>query len=307
MIPYDSKAHFNKLFKNSYFLRVDPSHPLELYLGVDKDGRKAIRFIGDFQTAKTTGTKAIAVKHFQLNNRNCIQFSLADPDTADTFYKFIDDLIDASRKLSKQEEGYEFVINRYFRWRRMFIPRKEILSEGNIMGLIGELYFLFSYMIPKYGEQKAIESWSASDPTVKDFSVDDTWYEIKTTGPKSQTVHINSVEQLDFSSKGTLVVIRLEKMANTYVGLTLNLMVKTLMDKIVSPEVLAHFQAKLEERGYAFNEKYDDFVYETTEVNGFLVDENFPALKKNNLDEAIAEAEYDLLIERLKKFIIELN
>ena len=307
MIPYDSKAHFNKLFKSSYFLRVDSQHPLELLWGVDKEGRKAIRFVGDFQTVKVPGTPAIAVKHFQLNNHNCIQFSLADPETADPFYKFIDDLVDSSRKLSKQEEGYSFVINRYSRWKRMFIPRKEILSESSIMGLIGELYFLFSFLIPKYGEQKAIESWSASDPTVKDFSIEDTWYEVKTTGPKSQTVHINSVEQLEFTNPGTLVVVRLEKMANTYVGLTLNSMVKTLIDKIVSPEVLENLQIKLEERGYIFNEKYDDFVFECKEVNRYLVNDDFPSLKRGALDQAIADAEYDLLIEKIKTHIIEID
>ena len=307
MIPYDSKACFNKLFKNSYFLRADSSHPLELLLGVDKEGRKAIRFVGDFKTVKVTGTKAIAVKHFQLNDRNCIQFSLIDPQTADPFYKFIDDLVGSSRKLSKQENGYSFVINRYSRWKRMFVPAKEILSENNIMGLIGELYFLFSVMIQKYGELKAIESWSASDPTVKDFSIDNTWYEIKTTGPKSKTVHINSVEQLQSTTSGALIVIRLEKMANTYKGLTLNLMVKSLMDKIVSPEVLETLQIKLEERGYVYNEKYDDYVYECKELSCFSVDDSFPVLKKEELDEAIAEAEYDLLIEKLKRFIIELN
>lgn len=307
MIPYDSKEHFNRLFRNSYFLRADQDHPLELLLGVDKEGRKALRFLGKFKTVKVTGTKAIAVKHFQINSLNCIQFSLIDPETADPFYKFIDDLVDSSRKLSAQEDGYSFVIKRYSKWKRMFIPTKEILSEQNIMGLIGELYFLYSYMIKNYGEQKAIESWSASDPTVKDFSVDDTWFEIKTTGPKSQTIHINSLEQLSFSKPGNLVVVRLEKMANTYTGLTLNSIVKAMMDKIALPAVLEALQIKLEQRGYAFNEKYEEFVFECVEMNMYYVDSHFPALKKESLDGAIAEAEYDLLIEKLKEFITEIK
>lgn len=307
MMPYDSKAHFNKLFKSSYFLRVDSTHPLELLLGVDKEGRKAIRFVGNFKTVKVTGTKAIGVKHFQLNEKNCIQFSLLDPETADPFYKFIDDLVDSSRKLSNQDEGYSFVINRYTRWRRMFIPKRELLSESSIMGLLGELYFMFTFMISKYGEQKAVESWSASEPTLKDFSVDDTWYEIKTTGPKTQTIHINSVEQLEFDKSGSLILIRFEKMASTYTGLTLNLIVRSLMDKIVSPEVLENLQIKLEQLGYAYSEKYDEYVYEFKELNCYSVDDNFPALKKETLDDAIAEAEYDLLIEKLKKYIVEFN
>ena len=307
MIPYDSKAHFNKLFRNSYFQRTDADHPLELLLGVDKDGRKALRFVGDFESAKLTGTKAIAVKQFLLGDRNCIQFSLIDPQTADPFYKFIDDLVDSSRRIARPEEGYSFVINRYSRWKRMFIPQRELLSEGSIMGLIGELYFLFAYMISKYGEQKAVESWSASDPTLKDFSVDETWYEIKTTGTKTRTIHINSLEQLEFSSTGSLIVVRLEKMANAYNGLTLNSLVRTLINRISSPEILDCLLEKLELRGYVYNDKYDEFVYECKEMTRYTVNEDFPILKKESLGEAIVEAEYDLLIEKLKKYISDLN
>lgn len=305
MTPYDSKALFNKLFQNSYFQRVDDEHPLELYLGVDQEGRKAIRFWGEFKSVKLVGTKAIAVKHFSKGTKTCIQFSLLDPLTVDTFYKFVDDLVDSSRKLTSQSEGYAFVINRYSRWKRMFIPNRDILSEANIMGLIGELHVLTSLLIPKYGEQKAIDAWSASEPTVKDFSIDNTWFEVKTIGTKSPTIHINSLDQLAFQFPGSLFVIRLEKMASTYDGLTLNRMVKSLMGSIVSPEALDGLQLKLERRGYAFNEKYDEYVYECKEANCYTVDERFPALKKSTLDEAIIDAEYDLIIEKLKEFLIE--
>ena len=308
MTPYDSKAQFNRLFNASHFLRVDPNHPLDLLLGVDKEGRKTLRFEGSFVPAKISGTKAIVVKHFTLpQQRMCIQFSLADPDTADPFYKFIDDLVDSSRKFSVSENGYTFVIQRFARWKKMFVPARDVLSESSIMGLLGELYFLASYMIPRYGEQRAIASWGAAERTIKDFSIDNTWYEIKTAGSKSQTVHINSVQQLDSPNPGFLVVVRLEKMAESYSGKSLNPLVREIMNRVVSPEVLEEFQDKLAKWGYAYNDKYDEYVYEVKDLTSYAVDKTFPMLKAKALGEAIPNAEYDLLLEKIKDFAVDRN
>lgn len=309
MTPYDAKSHFSKLVKNQYFSRVDSEHPLELYLGVDKEGRKALRFFGTFAPSKVTSTKAIAVKHFSSDGRNCIQFSLVDSEVSDPFYKFIDDLVDSSRRLknSLDAERYRFVILRYTRWKKMFVPAREILPESQIIGLLGELYFLLSVLLPKYGEEKAICSWSASEPTLKDFSIDGTWYEIKTAGSKAQTVHINSIQQLEFDHPGKLIVIRLEKMAGTFSGLTLNSLVQSLLSKIISPELVDDFQTKLAKRGYAINKNYDDFVYEIKEMKAYLVDKAFPKIKIETMDDAIVNAEYDLSIEKLKNYIVDLD
>ena len=189
----------------------------------------------------------------------------------------------------------------------MFLPARGLLSENEILGLLGELYFLYSYMIPKYGEEVAIRSWSASDPTIKDFSVGDTWYEIKTTGVSSKTIHIHSLQQLEFDRPGKLVLIRLEKMAGSFSGLNLNSLVQTLMNIIASPETLEAFQTKIAQRGYVLNEKYDEYVYEARQMTGYLVDDKFPKMDSNKMDAAIVNAEYDLLINELKNYIAELN
>lgn len=307
MIPFDAKMRFNALFKNQYFIRVDSSHPLELYLGVDKNGKKALRFIGKFSASKIAGTKAIMVKTFPLGENNCIQFSLLDEDATDPFYKFVDDLVDASRKLTNSEDGYKFVFSRYNRWKKMFTPSRETLSEAEVMGLLGELNFLSSYLLPKYGEEAAVRSWSASDPTLKDFSIDKTWFELKTTGPKSSTIHINSLEQLESECPGNLVIVRLEKMSSAFAGINLNTMVESTMDKIVSPEVLDEFQNKLLQRGYALNERYDELVYEIKSMTRYCIEDDFPKLTVSNMEGAVVDAEYDLLIEKLKKYIADFN
>ena len=51
----------------------------------------------------------------------------------------------------------------------MFQGKPNKLQEQDIMGLIGELLFLRDYMIPTYGEDIALLSWSGSELTHKDF------------------------------------------------------------------------------------------------------------------------------------------
>ena len=59
-----------------------------------------------------------------------------------------------------------------------------------IQGLFGEMYFLKNYMIPKFGINSAIFSWSGPEQTSKDFSLENNWFEIKTISAKSSLVKI---------------------------------------------------------------------------------------------------------------------
>ncbi len=142
-MSYNSKTQFDKLEVTSYFRMVDENHPLSLWLGVDSDAHKALRFLGEFTPVALTGTQSIGVKQFLVEDKKCIQFSLIDPESSELFYKFCDDIIDSSRDGANQANGYHFVIQRFARWKRMFVTKSDILSEEAIMGLIGELYFLF--------------------------------------------------------------------------------------------------------------------------------------------------------------------
>ena len=63
----------------------------------------------------------------------------------------------------------------------MFInAKRDLLSEFQILGLMGEILFLREFLIPKYGEKMALLGWSGQELTHKDFSYANEWYEIKT-------------------------------------------------------------------------------------------------------------------------------
>lgn len=97
------------------------------------------------------------------------------------------------------------------------ISTKE-LSEEKEQGIYGELYFLYKYMIPKYGVEKSILSWAGPHKFNKDFSIDETWYEIKTSSVNANTIEIRSINQLDSDVDGFLTVVKVEKMSMEYRG-----------------------------------------------------------------------------------------
>jgi hypothetical protein len=302
-MSYDSKKRFETLCRDSYFTRVDETHPLELWIGVDSGGHKALRFLGEFNPVSLSGTKSIEVKQFYSGSQKCIQFALIDPESAELFYKFCDDIIESSRENANQQGGYHFLTYRFSRWKRMFITKSDILSEEQIMGLIGELYFLLAFMIPHYGQHKAIEAWSAPDPTVKDFSIDNTWYEIKAIGSRSPTVKINSLQQLDFSEPGNLVVLRLEKMSASFLGNNLNQLTLKISQMLESPDDVDVFQTKLNLAGYGYNDKYNDYVYDIKDMTLYQVDNSFPALRAHDMEPAVQNVQYDLLLDQISPFI----
>ena len=50
------EERFAAFLRPGYFSRVDNQHPLELYIGLDEKGRKAIELRARFTARKVTGT-----------------------------------------------------------------------------------------------------------------------------------------------------------------------------------------------------------------------------------------------------------
>lgn len=297
-----SKDIFDSIQFDTLFKKI-PNHPLELWAGVNSEGHKALRYFGDFVKTPIGPTAGIMVRQLYVDNKKCLEFSLDDPEFTDIFYAFCDDIVSASRVHANKETGYAYLKWRYIKWKQMFLKKKSMLSKQEIMGLIGELYFLREKLIPVYTEEKALRSWTASEPTIKDFSLDSTWFELKTIGAKQTSVIIDSLEQLDSNASGHLVVIRLETMAASYDGLKLNSLVSDLRDQLALHGLDQEFDGKLLDRGYVSLDKYDEYCFELLSLSSYLVDSRFPALRKRDVNEAVESAEYKLNLSRLSQYM----
>lgn len=292
---------FNQVKENSYYLAVSKDHPLDLYVGKNEKGYLTLRFNGDFIPIKIKSNDLLQVKQIKLKDHNSILFSYDPDEDPSIFYSFCEDIINGTNKC-KQEKGYTELVNRYNKWKKLFYYSNNVLTEIEIMGLIGELLFLKNFIFSKYGQSNSLNGWSGPEPTHKDFSFENEWYETKTISSFKNSVTISSLEQLDSEHEGKLIVYKLQKMSPSFNGVSLNKLVNEIFESLSLDSDKDIFVGKLQQAGYVFNEHYDDFVYEVSSMEKFVVNDEFPKIKKETIMEGIGSIKYEILLGYIEKF-----
>ena len=299
---------FNLVENNAGYYLVDEKHPLDLSVGKNSEGLLTLRYNGNFKPSKISSSEVLKVNHFKNSGENnyAIAFSYNSDKNYSLFYSFCEDLINSTSNCNPSD-GYKLLVDRYLSWKRMFYSRDKALNEQQVMGLIGELSYLNDFAFKKYGYSKALLGWSGPEPTNKDFSFGENWYEIKTLSSSRDAISISSIEQLDSEYDGELIVYGLQKMSESFDGVSLNKLVKTTLDKLETSADKDLFMYKLEQVGYAFDERYDALVYTVDFVNRYTVGFNFPRIEKNSLPLGINRVRYDISLESIERFKVKDN
>lgn len=299
----DIRSQFSAFSRPEYFSRIDDEHILDLHIGLDEKGRKSIELRSMFKPVKVTGTSAIDVTQYTKPEYNTIRFSLKDDDMSGLFYKFCEDIIEQTKDLKNEKDGYKAITTRFFQWKKMFVLSKNtFLTEPEIMGLIGEILFLRGPLADEIGLSEALKSWSGQELTHKDFSCSDKWYEVKTISRGNTTVRISSLEQLDSDKNGELIVYSLEKMSPAYNGISLNKLILETRQMFLSADDADTFLAKVAMQGYEYNNYYDEFVFEVSGLTRYKVTDQFPKLTHANVPKEITKANYDLALAEIMSF-----
>ena len=285
-----------------YFTRIGDNRDINLYIGKDENAHYSIDFRGTFHPVKIVGSKVIEVSQFSIDETQFLRFSLLNSDLLECFSLFCYDLIKSTLGIVDDETAYKQLQTRYLSWKRMFKPNRGLLTESEIMGLIGELLYMRDYMIPIHGVDAALESWTGPEKTHKDFSLNDTWYEIKTISSGKESVRISSLEQLDSDIIGYLVVYSLERMSPSFNGVRLNELVAQIMDLIPIAIQRDLLLAKLELYGYDFSPAYDNYVYAVSDCVSYKVHENFPRLVRKDIPVSVSRIQYEIILSEIEDF-----
>ena len=299
---------FNLVENNSGYYLVDNNHPLNLSVGKNRDGFLTLRYDGDFKKTKISSGDVLKVQHYKnSDNDNCaVLFSYNSNKNYSLFYSFCEDLIYSTSNCDPND-GYRLLVDRYLSWKKMFSSHNKSLNEQQVMGLIGELSYLNDFAFKKYGYSEALLGWSGPEPTNKDFSFGENWYEIKTLSSSRDAISISSIEQLDSEYDGELVVYGLQKMSESFDGVSLNKLVKTTLDKLETSVDKDLFMYKLEQVGYALDERYDALVYTVDFNNRYTVGFDFPRIEKNSLPLGVNRVRYDISLESIERFKVKDN
>lgn len=294
------KSKVESIKQHSQYVRVSAIHPLELYLGKNEKGNPTLRFNGKFTPIKVIGSNLIEIKQVKTHFYNSILFSFISIDNLTLFYHFCEDMITETENY-QGNDGYKEIVNRYNQWKKMFASNSKILTENEVLGLIGELMFLRDNSFKTYGITDGLNGWSGPEPTHKDFSYKNDWFEIKSINTFKNSVSISSLEQLDSELDGHLIVYSFEKMSSSFSGITLNKLVAEISNMIQYETDRDIFFNKLKQAGYLYNEVYDNYVFNFVKVDSYLVDGDFPRIKAEELPKGIAKVQYEVLISMIEK------
>lgn len=275
-----------------------------IYLGYDDDGHMTVAIDEFGKKEKVTSSKFIKVAFVpRTDGRLLLMFSLTDRAYEDIFLKFCSDLI-GSCESAGPSMAISCAVLRWKYWQSTFSKRKsEILSEIEIKGVIGELYVLKNWMYDRFGVSDSVKSWLGPLGGHKDYEINDTWYEVKSTNEGSIQITVSSLEQLESDNDGHLFVVRLEKTSETSRdALDLNSIVSDISKTITDPDIMDLFLERMNASGYEYNDEYDAYKYHFKGMKLYSVNSEFPRLRKGEIHPAITKAEYTILIEGMSEF-----
>lgn len=278
---------------------------LKVYYGITSDNNLRISFMSTIEPLNMESTKELKVFLGQESESvfwTC--FDLLNPMGNKVFYAFCNDLVDAVLGQYDEKEALQQLKNRYHSWKSMFKNKRRMSSESN-QGLFGELYFMDRFLFNKYDPDLVISSWSGPDGYSKDFSINENWYEVKTTLANSQVVKISSIGQLSSTTPGYLVVIKVDKMSESFEDGFSNAfdLFKSIINKIKSNETKEKFIEKLLNYGFDINENSNNEKYKFIDCNTYRVDDEFPRLQEKDIKyQEIGKVTYELFLSTLDRF-----
>lgn len=295
---------FEKGIEAHTYQRIDPDYKVNIFLGYNDDGQMSMILTENGKEERVQSSKLIDVHLKRREDRKlALSFDLIDLAYAPMFTMFCKDMIVVCERAGK-DMAISSALIRWKYWKEMFGKKKsQLLDKQEIKGLIGELFVLKHRMIPAYGVRDAVNGWLGPLAGHKDFEIRRTWYEIKTINDGAVQVIVSSLEQLESEVDGHLILVRVDETSeNNDKALNLNKMVLQITDMIEDPEILEEFRTKLDNIGYTADEEYDRSNYIVKGSDMYMVNDDFPRLRRSEMNNAIGNVKYTILIAGITEF-----
>lgn len=300
---------FEKLQKDKgYLQRVDKSHPLDIFIGIDENGNDELALFTELEPARLSSSRELEVeKNIRQDGRWATQIASTNKKNRDIFAQLCVDLIVSSKDAVSEQSGMERLIKRFAAWQRLFASMKTTLPVSVLKGLIGELTFAKEYMSQAFGWDDAISAWVGPDGADRDFTYGDKWYEIKAISTGKNNVTISSLNQLEVDTDGFLCIFSIDESSQTdtkafNVSDFINDCRKKLADY---PKALHIFEQKLISIGYIDKTEYKELFFSVNDHSFYIVDEQFPKLVTKNVPQQIVGAKYDIDIASISKWKVD--
>ncbi len=307
-----SKSQDHKGFKA---LRISAECTPDLFIATDEDGyRCLLLFLPTDIEIRLKGTDKEKLKIEYLKFKNLILIKLNDFNFIDLFNDLILSLYSKIRNIPEAKDSSKELINSFYKWSEFFDDRlNSKLSTEEIKGLFGELFVLREFLDQSNPSNinNILDSWKGPFDTTNDFIFDKKNIEIKTKEASKSTVRISSEYQLEqkFDKDLDLLVVSILTDFNNGKSIfdLLNEILQVIRGKNGDLSVL--YRALIQ-KGLTIesSKEYNNYRYIVVRTNTYNCGiEGFPKLSVSNLPKEITKLKYDLRINTLDNFLIEVK
>lgn len=249
------------MIKENKYKRLPNTNFWGMYIGIDDQGRESLLVRLSKKPSIKRDSKYLK---YELNKRVdgkwAFVISIDNTSYKNVFMKFIKNLVDVIKDEPSPITAEKLFVQEFEKWQTLFDSELSLKLEfSKTVGLIGELFFLYTFLRNNIGINDAIKSWGGAQGANKDFQTKNTWFEIKTKSLNKSIVHINNHMQLDSEILGYLTVISFEKSSEaSNNSWNLNKLYDVISYEITDQAVQEEFDSKLNSIGFTQKEDYKE-------------------------------------------------
>ncbi len=310
------QSHLQDLSKSGIIkTRIDEISKLDCYLGTIL--RTKVKFftisINEEIKIHSNYLKRFAGVEIQVlpyeNKTKELTIILLENELIEIFIVFIEDIIKSLVNIDNIEDALIIIPKRINYWRKLFSKYTiGLLSPQQQRGLYGELYFMKLLLENFDNHSKILNAWQAPMGSNQDFYFNKKAIEVKTSKSNSPAIKIANEFQLDTTELDKLFIafyklIEFPNDENTLLKIINEIRVVLMK----SEELLSDFNQKLNYLGVSPNmeSEYDKIGYAIRRDHYYNVNEQFPRITMDTLDNAISKVSYEIAPNKCTKFEIE--
>ncbi|HVS91374.1 MAG TPA: PD-(D/E)XK motif protein [Mucilaginibacter sp.] len=292
--------------------RIDASGTFNFYWVKDFHSKfgMLISFIDLGRQAKfTEKIKGITlIEHLEENSFD-LYLILNETDDWQLFESICNDLIQISAACKTNDDLFKSIYSRLKRWQRFLSQGKSFsISEIKQMGLFAELSFLKQVLIEKTNIRIAIRSWVGPDFDKQDFSLANSFVEVKSLiSSKGPFIKISSLYQLQTQTKPLFLGVY--SLTTNDDGLSiLDIIAEIALMFTEQFLVKEEFENKLAQFGYIDGVTEPPFYkWKIDKVEFYNVFGDFPRIVSSSVPGGVIAAEYMLDLSKCDHYLITEN
>jgi hypothetical protein len=243
-----------------------------------------------------------------LKNENCLCIILEDTYFEDLFEDLTLSIYQQIKDIDSPD-SYSSEFNRYFlKWSAFFEgKRQDGLTESQLKGLFGELYFVRELLVDSLPNiNEILSSWRGPYDEGHDYVTEIEDIEIKTIDQSRNNVNISSEFQLDSEEGKTLRLLVYSVETNSQRGENLSDIISSIKAIILSNNgdlaILLNALAQKGLIGDSLAEYDSSRFYVLSRVIYNCFDKDFPKLTRSTLSSSINQVRYSLRLNLIEEF-----